>query len=267
MIFTEGILLADENPETNFSITPYNNPNEYLEIEKAEYEISDTYLKSIILTTKEQENEQNYIVTAGINIISLAGNPVISGVYDTGFFIGSDVLISDEEAAALTQELKPETTTETPDTPKTETGSITETTTEEKTTDVIAPEEIQNFEITITEKLIELNEYLLTLSWTQSINTAGDLIDQILYKSLNRGETYDSGISLGPNATKYETRLEGGKEYTFKITTKDRTGNESTGVIKSIRLPKLPDTGPAGMALFGILLSGLGARGIQKRRK
>ena len=38
---------------------------------------------------------------------------------------------------------------------------------------------------------------------------------------------------------KYELPgMEGGKEYTFKITTKDASGNESVGVVKSIRLPQ-----------------------------
>ena len=56
--------------------------------------------------------------------------------------------------------------------------------------------------------------------------------------------------------------LEGGKEYTFKITTKDNAGNESVGAVQSIRLPQ---TG-AGAGLL-LLASGLGARYGLKRRK
>lgn len=134
--------------------------------------------------------------------------------------------------------------------------------TTELTKDLIAPENITD--LMITEKLLQLNEYLVTLTWTPSLDSASDLIDQILYKSLNRGVNYDKGTSLGPNATKYETTLEGGKEYTFKITTKDHSGNESTGVIKSIRLPQ---TGPADILLFASALSGLGASQFLRRRK
>lgn len=219
--------------------------------------MSDKDLKTIILKTAEQQAGQNYIVTAGINLTDLDGNPVVSGLFDTGFFTGSEIAF-EEELIQIPEEEIPELTE-----PETQTGTVVEASEPESTeTDVIAPEEITD--LMITKKLLELNNYLVTLSWKASLNTAGDLIDQILYKSLNRGRSYDKGTSLGANATKYETRLEGGKEYTFKITTKDRTGNESTGVIKSIRLP---DTGPAGMALFGMLLSGLGARGILRKKK
>ena len=130
------------------------------------------------------------------------------------------------------------------------------------TDDATPPENVTDF--MLTQKLLELNEYLITFTWTPSINSAEDLIDQILYKSLNRGKDYNTGLSLGPNATEYETKLEGGKEYTFKITTKDRTGNESTGVIKSIRLPQ---TGPAGIILFASILSGLGASQVLRRKR
>jgi hypothetical protein len=88
-------------------------------------------------------------------------------------------------------------------------------------------------------------------------------VDQILYSSTDRGVTYDRGNSLGPVATNHQVpNLAGGKEYTFKITTKDATGNESTGVVKSIRLPQ---TGVgAGMLVFG---SAAAAYQALKRRK
>ncbi len=255
ILFNEGVLLPDESPEVAFTITPYNSSDSFLSIEKAEYEISDIDLKTIILTVEEQELDQNYIITAGINLTNLAGNPVVSGVYDTGFFIGTDELVSDDEIDLLTKEQENEE-----DQPVNETG--TGETVVENTIDTTAPENITD--LMITQKLLELNEYLVKLTWTPSLNTAEDLIDQILYKSLNRGKNYDEGLSLGANATKYETKLEGGKEYTFKITTKDHTGNESTGVIKSIRLPQ---TGPAGVILLASIISGLGASQILRRKR
>ena len=259
VIFNEGVLLLDANPEIAFSITPYNDTSNFLEIIKAEYEISDIDLKTIILTTEEQEFEQSYIVTSGINLTNFAGNPVVSGVYDTGFFIGTDLIISDDEVSVLTEEVQEvENVEPVVIEPETSTGEVVV----EDVVDTTAPENITD--LLLTQKLLELNEYLVTLTWTPSLNTAGDLIDQILYKSLNRGQNYDNGLSLGANATKYETKLEGGKEYTFKITTKDQTGNESTGVIKSIRLPQ---TGPAGIMLITSMLSGLGATQVLRRKK
>lgn len=258
IVFNEGVLLPDTNPEVVFSINPYNNPQAFLKIEKAEYDLEDKNLKTIILTTEKQKLDENYIITIGINLTNLAGDPVRSGVFDTGFFTGTDVVLSAEEILALTgakEEVK--------EAPASTGSTLTEKpeTIEEKT-DLTPPEDITD--LMVTQKLLQLNSYLVTLSWKASLNTAGDLIDQILYKSLNRGVNYDGGTSLGVNATKYETTLEGGKEYTFKITTKDRSGNESTGMIKSIRLPQ---TGPAGMALFGSILSGLGAHQLLSRRK
>lgn len=220
-------------------ITLYDNQNSFLNVIKAEHDTNDTELKTILLTTEQQAIDTNYIITAGVNIRNLLGDPIVSGIFDTGFFFGSSL---EEDSDEIIETV-------------TETGSIAVV-----TEDTTAPEEITD--LMISQKLIELNEYLVTLTWSPSINSAEDLVDQILYKSLNRGESYDKGISLGPNATKYETSLEGGKEYTFKITTKDTSGNESTGVIKSIRLPQ---TGPA-LGLF-LTASMLGAGRILKRRK
>ena len=52
-----------------------------------------------------------------------------------------------------------------------------------------------------------------------------------------------------------------GKEYTFKISTKDDNGNESVGVVKSIRLPQ------TGVGLGLLLLGSVGVAGRLLRRK
>lgn len=243
VVFNEGVLLPEKDPETAFTINPYNEVNSYLEIKKVEFDSRDQELKSIIITTAQQKNEENYIITAGVNITSLAKEPVISGVFDTGFFIGSSL-----EGVYGNTNIPVVTSAGT----GSDASSII--------IDLSPPENITD--LMLTEKLLQLNEYLVTLTWTPSANTAGDLIDQILYKSLNRGETYDNGTSLGITTSRYETKLEGGKEYTFKITTKDNSGNESTGMIKSIRLPQ---TGP-GLAIL-MALSGLGASQILRRKQ
>ncbi len=81
--------------------------------------------------------------------------------------------------------------------------------------------------------------------------------------SMDRGKNYDAGKPLGPLVAKNEVaNLDGGKEYTFKITTKDASGNESTGVVKSIRLPQ---TGAgAGLLLLGSLAA---AKRLLRRKK
>ena len=125
--------------------------------------------------------------------------------------------------------------------------------------DTTPPEDVSNLVLTFKK---ELDKFVVLLDWTASIDTAKDLIDQILYMSLDRGITYDEGRSLGTTATHAEVEdLEGGQEYTFKIATRDTAGNESVGTIKSIRLP---ETG-AGMGL--LLIGSAIAAGRALRRK
>ncbi|MFH0820406.1 MAG: fibronectin type III domain-containing protein [Candidatus Peregrinibacteria bacterium] len=126
--------------------------------------------------------------------------------------------------------------------------------------DVTPPENITSLMLSFRE---EMKKFVVMLRWVASINSAKDLVDQILYMSADRGTTYGTGTSLGStNANHDVPNLEGGKEYTFKITTKDATGNESTGVVKSIRLPQ---TGAAaGLLLLGSLF---GARRLLRRKK
>ncbi|MFH1012675.1 MAG: fibronectin type III domain-containing protein [Candidatus Peregrinibacteria bacterium] len=132
---------------------------------------------------------------------------------------------------------------------------------DEMQSDTTPPENITNLILSFRE---QLEKFIVLLRWTASINSAGDLIDQILYMSLDRGKTYDNGKSLGSSKVNHEVpNLEGGKEYTFKITTKDAVGNESVGVVKSIRLPQ---TGVAVGLL--LLVSGVGAaRALKRKRK
>lgn len=129
-----------------------------------------------------------------------------------------------------------------------------------KEVDITPPENVTNLMLSFQE---QLQTFVVMLKWTASLNSAGDLVDQLLYMSLDRGKTYDSGKSLGATATSDEVaNLEGGKEYTFKVTTKDATGNESTGVVKSIRLPQ---TGAAAGVL--LLMSGIGAFRALRRKQ
>jgi fibronectin type 3 domain-containing protein len=126
--------------------------------------------------------------------------------------------------------------------------------------DTTPPENITNLLLSFKK---DLEKFVVMMSWTPSLNTAKDLVDQLLYMSLDKGKNYDTGKSLGALVSKTEVpNLDAGKEYAFKITTRDSSGNESTGVVKSIRLPQ---TG-AGVGL--LLLASLGAaKRLLKRKK
>ena len=127
--------------------------------------------------------------------------------------------------------------------------------------DLIPPEEVTNF------IAAAIKTTMVKLTWTASVNSAGDLADQILYQSLDRGTTYDQGQSLGKDVTKYEIKgLTPNKEYTFKLTVRDKTGNESKGLTTTVKTLSLPQTGPGALALAITAALG-GASWIFKKKK
>ena len=262
--FSEPVQLPELLAEAAFTITEQINPANVLEITNAEQYADDPDGKTVTLTTADQTKNVNYIMTASVAITDLDGNPIESGNTDSGLFLGSDLTTATEEPeedilAGLEEDITEENEVMTTEE---ETDTLTEENTDEtteETVDIIAPEDITNFVLTFKE---ELEKFIIVMNWTASINSAQDLIDQMLYKSMDKGISYDDGTSLGAKATTHQIpNLEGGKEYTFKITTKDVAGNESVGVVKSIRLPQ---TGVgAGMLLFGSAL----AAGRMLRRK
>lgn len=360
VVFNEAVELPTENPESAFTISVLTDSSKLLEIKSANLDSTDSEGKTITLKTALQETNINYSVTAGITIKDKAGNPIVSGVTDSGLFLGSEVEVktdtqeNKEEDQSTEEENKEEDLSiddlisdintlpegATQDCKEdfscfaeklndcslaqviekddqfeykleitgSESGNcvvkytaekhpnilfagsnmeckITKGNYENKTkyresfqitecagdlvtgykatelADTTPPENVTNLLLSFAEKL---DKYMVTLKWTASENSAQDLVDQLLYTSLDRGSTYDQGKSLGASATETNVdNLEGGKEYTFKVTTKDAAGNESTGAIKSIRLPQ------TGMGI-GLML-GLSAfaahKGLRRKRK
>ena len=100
------------------------------------------------------------------------------------------------------------------------------------------------------------------LAWTESVDSAGDLADQLMYKSENGGQSYDDAESLGASTDSYTAEgLTEGQTYTFKLTTVDEAGNESEGVITTITLPQ---TG-AGVGIV-LLATVLGTGFVMKKK-
>ena len=122
--------------------------------------------------------------------------------------------------------------------------------------DEIAPEDI-------SELMSEVVDALINLSWAASVDSAGDLVDQMLYVSDDGGETYDDGTSIGTDATSYSYSggVEGGT-YTFKVITVDENGNTSEGALLTAELPV---TG-VGLGLLAAA-SLLGGGALSRRRK
>lgn len=92
----------------------------------------------------------------------------------------------------------------------------------------------------VTDLAASFADGVVTLTWNASVDSAKDLVDQLLYLSSD-GVYYNDATSLGEALTSYalsglqdETEE---KTYTFKLTTSDETGNESEGETVEITLP------------------------------
>lgn len=329
VVFSEKVQLPATQPEASFSIVEQIDSSKTLDVKSAAVKADDP--TTVILETAPQTPNVNYIITAGISVKDLAGNPIISGSTDSGLFLGSSQTAEnkDDQPGSETGDCKEDASCFVQLLANCSTGTFTQKDNEfeyslkvtsevenhcvvqytankhpnvlfaaatmecripkgsyeniEKyqeafditqcTGDLVSgykaveakdttpPEDVTNLMLTFKE---QLEKYMVTLKWTASLNTAKDLVEQILYLSMDRGNTYNQVKSLGDTATSTEVdNLDGGKEYTFKITTKDAAGNESTGAIKSIRLPQ---TGVGvGLLLLG---SAMAAReGLRRRKK
>lgn len=245
--FSEKVTLPATLPEAAFSITEQINVNNVLEVKSAKLYADDPAGKTVLLETANQTKNVNYIMTVGVAVTDAAGNAIQSGNTDSALFLGSDLansIVAGNKPAETTPPVTtPPTTTDTK-TPAAD-DLLTQTPTVEA--DKKAPEDVTNLTLTLKK---QLESFMVMMNWTPSLNTAKDLVDQIVYQSMDNGVTYGTGKSLGATGTSHEVSgLTPGEEYTFKVTTKDSAGNESVGAVKSIRLPQ---TGiGAGLLLLG----------------
>lgn len=114
--------------------------------------------------------------------------------------------------------------------------------------DTTAP--IEAFNLSVDTAKIKSNG-IAVLTWEKSLNLDDDVVDQILYVREDLG-AWDEGYSIGKGLEILEIEVEGGKNYEFKITTVDITGNASESRIYSFST-KLTQSGPAGM--YGMILA------------
>jgi len=92
--FSEKISLPKDNPEQAFSVETEETLEllDVLDAKVLDDEDVDTGKegKVVRLTTEEQTKDVNYVLTATIDVLDLAGNPIVSGTSDTAAFVGSD---------------------------------------------------------------------------------------------------------------------------------------------------------------------------------
>lgn len=127
--------------------------------------------------------------------------------------------------------------------------------------DTTAPEDVTNLDAIYKARI---NDFLVTLSWTPSVDSDGDLADQKLYRR-EKGETWNEGSSIGADVNKITQFEKPETEIDYKVTVSDEAGNESVGAIRSVALPALPQTGAPLFFIAGAAL--LGAAGMMRRKK
>lgn len=95
-------------------------------------------------------------------------------------------------------------------------------------TDTAAPEDVTNLSATAGYTTGQGN--VITLAWTASSNSNGDLASQLIY--VDSGAGYDAGTALAKTDTTFsKTGLNDGTKYKFKVTVKDTAGYESQGAV------------------------------------
>ena len=296
--FSEEIFLPEESPELSFSITKADDQSSFLLVWSAEYEKENEgtenevdVLSRIVLSTDEQEEGQEYIVTVSALITNLEGNPIESGITDSASFIGTattEAMLAEEntipeelpvveeviveepitEEVVAEEPIVEEVIVEEPVVLEEELGAEHDAASElpAEAPDSIntVPSDASNF---VANFKTQANDFLIRLTWVLSADAASEAVDQIMYHSLNKGESWDNGITLSKGATSYELSGAPETEHTFKLTTKGADGTESTGVITSIRLPALAATGPFALIALGSGFLLAGTRGLKRRKK
>ena len=336
VVFSEEVELPSD-PTTAFALESTDGTA----IQVLDAYVADEDATTVFIVSDEQTAGAQYILTAGIGVTDLEGNPIESGTSDTAIFTGSslersgdndddddddnddadntnDEFMVDEVEAVEANEVlltftqavvsaDPESfqiqmlddateevevlavsidsddaTKVTLVTKDMESGydyvltmddmifnEVGESMSEENLTaeftaktldlsDLIAPEDI-------TDLLAEASgEDSVLLSWTASLNAAGDLAKYLVYQSSDGGSTFEDALSADADAVEYEVDgLTAGETYTFKVSAMDENGNESEGMLTTVTLP---ESGPELLVLGALSLLGAGAWNRRKKQ-
>lgn len=88
VVFSEPVRLPEEQPESDFVIAK-STDHSRLAVQQARVDERDQTGRTVVLTTAPQTENAQYVVTVGIRVEDMYGNPIISGTSDTGTFRGS----------------------------------------------------------------------------------------------------------------------------------------------------------------------------------
>lgn len=229
--FNKTAVLPTQSPETAFSIQA--ETGETLAVKAVT--LADDKMQAH-LQTEDQTDLKKYTVTVLSAVTDEQGNPIVSGVMDQAIFLGTAKVL---EATTNTEILH---------------GSAVEK-------DTTPPEDVTNLKASYKLNAAQ-NAYDVLIKWIGSADSAKDLDHQNFQQKVE-DKDYTEAIRIEKDKTSYDKVLAGGKRYTFKISTIDATGNESTGAITSI---VLPETGPAALLAIITMLSAGAAYVIQRKK-
>jgi hypothetical protein len=228
--FNKAVILSAD-PGDDFSITAEEDAGTSLEIMEIELGQNTEGVEdaAVLITTSEQE-EISYLLVISATVMDFDGNSVNEDYKDMTF----------EGAASLDD------------------GDVVDDDDDDDSA-VLMPEDVANF---LAEKYMEAEAYTVNLKWNVPVGNIGMVVKQMLYKSLNAGESYITEASLDPDVENYEIAGLDPGEYWFKVTQQDEMGNETEGTILKI---VLSETGPG---MLGLVLVSLGlGRVFGKKRK
>ena len=223
VVFSEPVIL-DTDPELNFFIAEEADASNELEILSVERDSSGSV---VTIETSNQDSVMYSLIVTGV--LDEAGNEV-DDLVNSATFMGN--FEDDEPVVEPPVDLGPP----------------------EPTPIALTPENVKNFVASLVTDLV------VKLTWDKVDDPS--IIDQILYKSTDGGSNYDDGTSLGTDREEVEvTGLTPGELYYFKLTTKDLEGNESDGMVSSIRLPA------TGMGMGLLIGASFGLAALRNRKK
>ena len=113
VVFSEAVQLPTTKPESAFTIKE-DLAGSALAVSKAAIDTNDKTNKTVLLTTPVQKKGAKYVLTVGIQLKDLAGNPMVSGTSDTAVFSGSDSAVPTDVKPAAPETTAPATDTVAP---------------------------------------------------------------------------------------------------------------------------------------------------------
>lgn len=267
--FSEDVLLPELFPELAFTARERDDESVILGVEGVAYKVEnegeegeETMEDTVWITlTDDMEDGVEYTITVGAAILSQSDeSPIESGIADFANFTGTsrtEILAEDEGSEEDPDSfiLEPEEGDDTPE----------EVVPTEPEADTTAPENATNFSITSVARTAD---YILNMKWTKS--SSDDVNHQDIYRSEDKGANWGDAVELAKEVEKYNSFEKVGEqdvELSYKLTATDEAGNENSGIIQSIRLPKLADTGaPLALIGLGTSFSWFGIRRFRKRK-